>query len=55
MRGRATLRQALVFITNHQAEPQTWTSERISDEYKLKPNVVGTFKLSASDVVILPI
>ncbi len=43
MRGRATLRQVMTFIGNHNAEPQTWTSEKISAEYKLKPSVVGMY------------
>ncbi|XP_037052090.1 protein NDUFAF4 homolog isoform X2 [Bradysia coprophila] len=42
MRGRVTLRQALTFISKHSAEPETWTIEKISDEYKLKPSVVGS-------------
>lgn len=41
MRGRVTLRQALTFITNHQTDPQIWTHEKITDEYKLKPSVTG--------------
>lgn len=39
-RGYTTLRNALEFITKHQAEPKTWTAERIASEYKLKENVV---------------
>lgn len=43
MRGRTSLRQALKFIGNHNAAPLTWTSEKIADEYKLKPSVVGGY------------
>lgn len=43
MRGRATLRQALAFISNHQTEPQVWTKEKISEDYQLKPNIVGLY------------
>ncbi|KAG4074181.1 hypothetical protein HA402_016209 [Bradysia odoriphaga] len=42
MRGRVTLRQALTFISNHSSEPETWTIAKISDEYKLKPSIVGS-------------
>jgi len=42
-RGRATLRQALVFISNHQNDPNVWTAEKIADEYKLKPSIVGLY------------
>ncbi|XP_061393395.1 protein NDUFAF4 homolog [Musca vetustissima] len=37
--GRCTLRQALKFITDHQAEPEKWTAAKIADEYKLKPEL----------------
>lgn len=40
-RGRATLRQALQFIADHQKEPGTWTAKRIADDYKLKQSIVG--------------
>ncbi|KAJ6638137.1 Protein NDUFAF4 like [Pseudolycoriella hygida] len=40
--GRVTLRQAMTFISNHSSEPETWTTQRISDEYKLKPNIVDS-------------
>lgn len=40
-RGRTTLRQAIEFIGRHQHEPETWTVDRIADEYKLKNTVVG--------------
>uniref|UniRef100_A0A1I8NQR7 Protein NDUFAF4 homolog n=1 Tax=Stomoxys calcitrans TaxID=35570 RepID=A0A1I8NQR7_STOCA len=37
--GRCTLRQALKFITDHQSDPEQWTAARISEEYKLKPEL----------------
>lgn len=40
-RGHTSLRHALTFISNYNAEPTTWTSEKIAEQYKLKPNVVG--------------
>lgn len=45
MRGRATLRQALTFISKHSAEPEIYTSAKIADEYKLKPSVVGMYTI----------
>lgn len=39
--GRCTLRQALQFITDHQTEPEKWTVAKISEEYKLKPELTG--------------
>lgn len=39
--GRCTMRQALKFITDHQSEPEKWTVTRISEEYKLKPELTG--------------
>lgn len=50
--GRATLRQALTFISSHQTEPQIWTNEKISAEYKLKPNIVG--RLALLSLSLLP-
>ncbi|TMW54315.1 hypothetical protein DOY81_000588 [Sarcophaga bullata] len=38
--GRCTLRQALKFITDHQTEPENWTSSRIAEEYKMKSELV---------------
>lgn len=40
-RGRATLRQAIQFITDHQTDPEVWSAKRIADEYKLKESIVG--------------
>ncbi|XP_055851268.1 protein NDUFAF4 homolog [Episyrphus balteatus] len=39
--GRCTLRTAMKFITDHQGEPDLWTTKKIADEYKIKEETVG--------------
>lgn len=38
--GKCTLRQAIQFISDHQQNPDEWTTERIANEFKLKPETV---------------
>uniref|UniRef100_A0A1A9WW74 Protein NDUFAF4 homolog n=1 Tax=Glossina brevipalpis TaxID=37001 RepID=A0A1A9WW74_9MUSC len=38
--GRCTLRQALEFLTYHQDDPETWTAQKIADDYKMKAKLV---------------
>lgn len=49
--GRCTLRQAIQFISDHQQNPNEWTAERISNEFKLKKentdNILQFFRLFA--------
>lgn len=49
--GRCTLRQAIQFISDHQQKPDEWTAERISSEFKLKPdnvdNILEHFRMFA--------
>ncbi|KAH8311249.1 hypothetical protein KR044_005214 [Drosophila immigrans] len=46
--GRCTLRQALQFINDHQVDPDTWTAQKIANDYKLKQphieNILHYFK-----------
>ena len=40
-KGKVTLRQALKFISDHQADPKSWTAEKISSEYLLNKESTG--------------
>jgi NADH dehydrogenase [ubiquinone] 1 alpha subcomplex assembly factor 4 len=40
-RGRITLRNAMKLISDHQVDPQEWTSTKIASTYTLKENIVG--------------
>lgn len=40
-RGRCTLKQAIKFISDHQASPEEWTASKIANDYKLKQENVG--------------
>jgi hypothetical protein len=39
--GRFTLKQAIKFITDHQANPNTWTAAAIAKEYNVTQDKIG--------------
>lgn len=44
-KGKVTLRQALKFISDHQADPKTWTIDKIADEYLINKESIGKIKI----------
>lgn len=40
-RGKCTLQQALQFLGDHQGDPKLWNTQKISEDFKLKEEVVG--------------
>jgi hypothetical protein len=39
--GRFTLKQAIKFIVDHQADPNTWTPAAIAKEYNVTEDKIG--------------
>jgi hypothetical protein len=39
--GRFTLKQAIKFIADHQANPDTWTAAAIAKEYNVMQDKIG--------------
>lgn len=48
-RGKCTLKQALQFLGDHQADPKLWNNVKVAEEYKLKEEVVGELISSFCD------
>jgi hypothetical protein len=44
--GRFTLKQALKFIADHQANPNTWTAAAIAKEYNINQDKLGIISIS---------
>jgi hypothetical protein len=44
--GRFTLKQAIKFISDHQANPSTWTAAAIAKEYNINQDKLGIMSLS---------
>lgn len=44
--GRFTLKQAMKFITDHHADPNTWTATAIAKEYNINQDKLGIMSIS---------
>jgi hypothetical protein len=51
--GRFTLKQAMKFIGDHQANPNTWTATAIAKEYNINQDKLGTMSISYIYIYII--